>query len=293
MNGMILAAGFWNSDKFKEYLDIVLKWFMTVGKNILIALVVLIVGSKLIKWLVKHIANSFKKTKLEPIVAKFLVSLIKFALYFIIAIVIIGLLGIPTTSFIAALSAAGLTVGLALQGSLSNFAGGVLILLFKPFKIGDYIKEDSHGNEGTVTGIDLFYTKILTVDNKTVVVPNGTLANASLTNYTAEEKRRVDIKVGISYDSDIKLAKSVLLNVIENNESVLKDEEITVYVDTLADSQITMGTRVWAATDDYWTTKWALLEGFKEALDANGIEIPFNQLSVTIKDSVKTEQPDK
>lgn len=293
MNGMILASGFWNSDKFKEYLDIVLKWFMTVGKNILIALVVLIVGSKLIKWLVKHIANSFKKTKLEPIVAKFLVSLIKFALYFIIAIVIIGLLGIPTTSFIAALSAAGLTVGLALQGSLSNFAGGVLILLFKPFKIGDYIKEDSHGNEGTVTGIDLFYTKILTVDNKTVVVPNGTLANASLTNYTAEEKRRVDIKVGISYDSDIKLAKSVLLNVIENNESVLKDEEITVYVDTLADSQITMGTRVWAATDDYWTTKWALLEGFKEALDANGIEIPFNQLSVTIKDSVKTEQPDK
>lgn len=292
MNGMILAAGFWSGDKFREYLDIMLKWCMTVGKNILIALIVLIVGSKLIKWFVGHIGNSFKKTKMEPIVAKFLVSLIKFSLYFIIAIVIIGLLGIPTTSFIAALSAAGLTIGLALQGSLSNFAGGVLILLFKPFKIGDYIKEDSHGNEGTVTGIDLFYTKILTADNKTVVVPNGTLANASLTNYTAEQKRRVDIKVGISYDSDIKVAKSVLLNVIENNDGVLKDEEIKVYVDTLADSQITMGTRVWAATEDYWTTKWDLLEGFKEALDANGIEIPFNQLSVTIKDSVKTELPD-
>ncbi|MCM1308989.1 MAG: mechanosensitive ion channel [Butyrivibrio sp.] len=284
MNGMISASGFWNGDKFKEYLDIAIKWCMTVGKNILIALVVLIVGSKLIKWLVRHIGNSFKKTKMEPIVAKFLVSLIKFALYFIIAIVIIGLLGIPTTSFIAALSAAGLTVGLALQGSLSNFAGGVLILLFKPFKIGDYIKEDSHENEGTVIGIDLFYTKILTFDNKTVVVPNGTLANASLTNYTSEQKRRVDIKVGISYDSDIKLAKSVLLSVIESNEDVLKDEEITVYVDALDDSQITIGTRVWAATENYWSTKWALLEGFKEALDSNGIEIPFNRLSVTIKD---------
>lgn len=290
MDKLISATGFWSGDKFKEYLDVALRWCMTVGKNILLALIILIVGSKLIKWLVGHLGNSFKKTKMEPIVAKFLVSLMKFALYFIMAIVIIGVLGIPTTSFIAALSAAGLTIGLALQGSLSNFAGGVLILLFKPFKIGDYIKEDSHGNEGTVTGIDLFYTKILTFDNKTVVVPNGTLANASLTNYTSEEKRRVDIKVGISYDSDIKLAKSVLLEVIENNEQVLKSEEISVYVDALADSQITIGTKSWATTENYWTTKWALLEGFKEALDANGIEIPFNQLSVTVKSSEKTEQ---
>lgn len=291
MDKMIAAAGFWSSEKFKEYLDVALKWCMTIGKNILIAIVILIVGSKLIKWLMRHLANSFKKTKLEPIVAKFMVSLIKFALYFIIAIVVIGVLGIPTTSFIAALSAAGLTLGLALQGSLSNFAGGVLILLFKPFKTGDYIKEDSHGNEGTVTGIDLFYTKILTVDNKTVVIPNGTLANSSLTNYTAENKRRIDINVGISYDSDIRLAKSVLLEVIEANEGVLKDEEINVYVHALADSQITIGTRAWASTEDYWPTRWALLEGFKTALDANGIEIPFNQLSVTINDSAKTERP--
>ncbi len=288
---MIAAAGFWSSEKFKEYLDVAFKWCMTIGKNILIAIVILIVGSKLIKWLMRHLANSFKKTKLETIVAKFMVSLIKFALYFIIAIVVIGVLGIPTTSFIAALSAAGLTLGLALQGSLSNFAGGVLILLFKPFKTGDYIKEDSHGNEGTVTGIDLFYTKILTVDNKTVVIPNGTLANSSLTNYTAENKRRIDINVGISYGSDIRLAKSVLMEVIEANEGVLKDEEINVYVHALADSQITIGTRAWASTEDYWPTRWALLEGFKTALDANGIEIPFNQLSVTINDSAKTERP--
>lgn len=293
MDKMISAAGFWSGDKFREYLDAALKWCMTVGKNILIALVILIVGSKLIKWLVRHIGSSFKKTKIEPIVAKFLVSLIKFSLYFIIAIVIIGVLGIPTTSFIAALSAAGLTLGLALQGSLSNFAGGVLILLFKPFKIGDYIKEDSHANEGTVTGIDLFYTKILTFDNKTIVVPNGTLANSSLTNYTAEQKRRIDIKIGISYDSDVKLAKSVLQSVIERSEGVLRDEEISVYVDELADSRMIIGTKAWASTEDYWSTRWALLEGFKEALDANGIEIPFNQLSVTVKDSAKTELPDR
>ena len=184
----------------------------------------------------------------------------------------------------AALSAAGLTVGLALQGSLSNFAGGVLILLFKPFVIGDYIKEDSHGNEGTVTGIDLFYTKILTIDNKAIVIPNGTLANASLTNYTAQEKRRIDLQVGISYDSDIKLAKKVLSDVIDSTDGILRDEEISIFVDSLDESQITMGTRVWVPTDSYWPIRWQLLESYKEALDANGIEIPFNQLSVTIND---------
>ena len=169
MNRLILAASFWSEENMKSILDNLIKWFMTVGKNILIAIVILIIGNKLIKWVLKLIGNSFKKTKIEPMVAKFLISLIKFALYFLIAIIVISVLGIPTTSLIAALSAAGLTLGLALQGSLSNFAGGVLILLFKPFTIGDYIKEDTHGNEGTVTGIDLFYTKITTIDNKTIV----------------------------------------------------------------------------------------------------------------------------
>lgn len=284
MDKLIIAVSFWSEENWKNILDTMLKWFMTVGKNILIALVILIVGNKLIKWVLKLIGNSFKKTKLEPIVAKFLVSLIKFALYFVIAIAIIGILGIPTTSFVAALSAAGLTLGLALQGSLSNFAGGVLILLFKPFVIGDYIKEDSHSNEGTVTGIDLFYTKILTVDNKTIVIPNGTLANSSLTNYTAQTKRRIDLQIGISYDSDIKLAKKVLSDVIDATEGILRDEEITIFVDSLGESQITMGTRVWVPTELYWNVRWELIEKYKEAFDDNGIEIPFNQLSVTIND---------
>ncbi len=284
MDRLITAAAFWSEENWKNIFETILDWFMTVGKNLIIAVVILIVGNKLIKWALKLVGNSFKKTKMEPIVAKFLLSLIKFALYFVIAIVVIGILGIPTTSLVAALSAAGLTIGLALQGSLSNFAGGVLILLFKPFVIGDYIKEDSHGNEGTVTGIDLFYTKILTGDNKAVVIPNGTLANASLTNYTAQEKRRVELKIGISYDSDIKFAKQTLLDVINDTETVFKDEDIVVAVDSLDESQITMVTRVWASTEQYWNTRWELLEKFKEAFDRNGIEIPFNQLSVTIND---------
>ena len=283
MNRLILAASFWSEENMKSILDNLIKWFMTVGKNILIAIVILIIGNKLIKWVLKLIGNSFKKTKIEPMVAKFLISLIKFALYFLIAIIVISVLGIPTTSLIAALSAAGLTLGLALQGSLSNFAGGVLILLFKPFTIGDYIKEDTHGNEGTVTGIDLFYTKIITIDNKVIVIPNGTLANSSLTNYTAQEKRRIDILIGISYDSDIRKAKSVLADVIDGCDRIIRDEEISIYVDNLGESQITLGVRVWAKTDEYWPVRWELLEKFKCVFDDNGIEIPFNQLSVTIK----------
>ena len=195
-----------------------------------------------------------------------------------------GFLGIPTSSVIAAISAAGLAIGLALQGSLSNFAGGVLILLFKPFDIGDYIKEDTHGNEGTVEGIDLFYTKLKTPDNKQVVVPNGILANSSLTNFTSQNMRRVDITVGISYDSDIKLAKSILLDIINADERVLKDQDINVFVAELAESQVTLGTRFWVATDDYWQTKWDMLELYKEQLEGNGIDIPFNQLCVTINE---------
>lgn len=277
MKGYILASTGW-----QNIFEKVTEWCLTLGKNILIAILVLLIGSRLIKWLIKHIAKSFQKTRLDPMVAKFLSSLIKFILYFVMFIVVIGILGIPTTSFIAALSAAGLAIGLALQGSLSNFAGGVLILIFKPFGIGDYIKEDTHGNEGTVVGIDLFYTKLLTSDNKKAVIPNGILANASLTNYTASEKRRVDIKIGISYDADIKQAKDILMDVIQTHGEILKDEDVLVYVDSLEESQVTLGTRVWVHTDDYWNTKWALTEEYKKEFDKNGIEIPFNQLSVTI-----------
>lgn len=281
---MITASNIFTSEKFQKVFDVVIDWCMDMGKNLLIALLILIIGRRIIKWVLKLMERSYSKSTLDPMVAKFASSLVKFLLYAVLIVAIVGVLGIPTSSFIAALSAAGLAIGLALQGSLSNFAGGVLILIFKPFTIGDYIKEDTNGNEGTVVGIDLFYTRLKSSDNKTIVVPNGNLANSSLTNFTSQKMRRLDLTVGISYDADIKLAKQVLLNVITDNELVLKSEEIKVFVSSLDESQITIGTRVWTLTDDYWTAKWELLERYKEELDANGIEIPFNQLSVTINE---------
>ena len=281
----ILAAQVSVSGIVSKIVNIIIDWSMSVGVDLVIAGLVLLAGIFVIKWVRKLVKKSFEKTKLEPTVAKFLSSLIKFVLYALLIVAIVGILGIPTSSFIAALSAAGLTIGLALQGSLSNFAGGVLILVFKPFVLGDYIKEDTHGNEGNVVGIDLFYTKLQTPDNKKIVVPNGVLANSSMTNFTAQKKRRVDIKIGVSYTSDIKLAKETLMNVMNSYDKVLKDEDMVVYIDELADSQVVIGTRAWSATEDYWTTKWDLTEQYKAALDAKGIEIPFNQLTVTIKDN--------
>lgn len=281
---MILATNFFTSEKFQRIFDVVLDWTMNIGKNLLIALLVFIIGRKIVKWTLKLMERSYAKGNLDPMVAKFASSLVKFILYGVLIVIIIGILGIPTSSFIAALSAAGLAIGLALQGSLSNFAGGVLILLFKPFTIGDYIKEDTNANEGVVVGIDLFYTKLQTGDNKLIVVPNGTLANSSLTNFTSQKMRRLDLTVGISYDSDIKKAKQVLSDIINAHELVMKDQEIKIFVSSLDESQVTIGTRVWTSTDDYWTAKWDLLEKYKEELEANGIEIPFNQLSVTINE---------
>ncbi len=278
------TAQIFTKANWDKVLKAVVKWCLGFGKNLLIAIVVLFIGNKLIKWLLKFIGKANEKSKLEPIVTKFLSSLIKFGLYGVLAIAIIGILGIPASSFIAVLSAAGLTIGLAFQGSLSNFAGGVLILLFKPFKIGDFVKEDVHNNEGYIEGIDLFYTRMKTLDNKIVIIPNGALANTSITNYTANYKRRIEIKVGISYDSDIKRAKDVLMNVINFQEGVLKNEDNKVYVDALEESQITIGTMAWVKTDDYWKIRWELTEKFKNSLDDADIEIPFNQLSVTINE---------
>lgn len=262
-------------------IDTIVSYVLTLGKNILIALLVYLVGRKLMKWVLKLLARALEKAKLEPIVVKFINSIAKIVLYVILFLAVVSILGIPTTTFVTLFGTASLTVGLALQGSLSNFAGGVLILIFKPFHVGDYIV--ACGNEGTVTGIDVFYTKLATVDNKTVVIPNGTLANSSLTNVTAAEYRRVDIQVGISYESDIKAAKEVLRGVISGNENVIADKGINVFVASLDSSQVTLETRVWVHKDMFWNTKWGLTEQYKLALDENGIEIPFNQLSVTLK----------
>ena len=266
-----------------KVLDTVIEYAIRFGKNILIALIVYFIASRLIKWVLKLTTKALNKGKIEPIVVKFIYSIIKVGLYVLLFIAIVSILGIPTTTFVTLFGTVTLSVGLALQGSLANFAGGVLILIFKPFKVGDYIV--ACGDEGTVVGIDVFYTKLATVDNKMIVIPNGTLANSSVKNVSAMDIRRVDVQVGISYESDIAAAKNVLMGIIDKNDNVLRDKPINVFVASLVASQVTLVTRVWVSADKYWDTKWAFTEQYKLALDEAGIEIPFNQLSVTIKNT--------
>lgn len=266
-----------------KILDKVIDYALKFGKNVLIAIIVYFIASKLIKWILKLTTKALNKGKIEPIVVKFIYSIIKVGLYVLLFIAIVSIFGIPTTTFVTLFGTVTLSVGLALQGSLANFAGGVLILIFKPFKVGDYIV--ACGDEGTVVGIDVFYTKLATVDNKMIVIPNGTLANSSVKNVSSMDKRRVDIQVGISYEADIAAAKSVLMEIIEKDGNILKDKPINVFVASLDASQVTLETRVWVSADKYWDTKWAFTEQYKLALDEAGIEIPFNQLSVTIKNT--------
>lgn len=264
------------SDKIPELIDFAI--------GVVLALLVFWIGAKLIKWIRKLIRISMEKASVDKGVRQFVDSLVKFILYAILIFSIGSKFGLDTTSVAAALASCGVAIGLALQGSLSNFAGGVLILVLKPFVVGDYIVEDNKGREGTVKEIQLFYTKLLTVDNKTVIIPNGSLANTSLTNVTAQDKRRLDLSVGISYDADLKMAKELIEGLFRADEDILKEEGINVFVDNLGDSSVVIGARGWVKKDAYWTTKWRLTENIKLTLDENGIEIPFNQVVVHVKE---------
>ncbi len=253
------------------------------GVRILLAIAVFFVGTKLIKVLRKMVKKALQKGNAEQGVIQFLDSFIKIALYLVLVLIIATSFGVDAASVIAVIGSAGVAIGLALQGSLSNLAGGVLILLMKPFKVGDYIKEDTNGNEGTVEEIQLFYTRLVTAENKIIVLPNGTLANSSLTNVTFAPIRRVDIAVGISYNADIKKAKEVLVNVLKDEALVMKDKEHFAYVDSLGDSGVNMGVRCWVKNENYWEAKWKLTEDIKYALDENAIEIPYPQLDVHLE----------
>ena len=252
------------------------------GVNVIITLVIFFIGKIIINWLLKVCNKFLEKAKVEISIRRFLKSLIRVVLYVILIIIICDRVGINTASFIAVLGTLGLTVGLALQGSLSNFAGGVLILLLKPFKVGDYIVDSGSGAEGKVDRIDLFYTKIITVDNRAVFIPNGTLSNATITNNTEFNTRRVDFAFGIAYESDIDKAKAIIYDIAKNDENALLDKEISVFVSSLDASQVTITLRVWCETDYYWDVKARVTEAVKKSFDANGIDIPFDQLQVHI-----------
>lgn len=261
------------------------QWLMSKAGMVLLALICLVIGLRLVKWIMKVVRKSFGKSKSDPTVASFLGSIISILLYILVFITVISIMGIQVTSFVTLLGTAGVAIGLAVQGSLSNFAGGVLILILKPFVIGDYIKEDTHGNEGTVISIDIFYTRIRTFDGKVVVIPNGTLSNTSLTNLTKQEKRRIDLVVPVEYDADLRNVKKVLQDVVTSEPMVLQEEPIDIALDEFGDSALTVLVHVWVPTDAYWKTKWNLMEHIKLAFDAEKICIPFNQLDVHLNRS--------
>lgn len=251
--------------------------------RVLIELIIFIVGVQMIKIVRKIIRKSMEKARAEKGVTQFVDSFVKASLYVVLIFFIASNLGMDAASIVALLGSAGVAIGLAIQGSLSNLAGGVLILILKPFKVGDYIIESSHKHEGTVEEIQIFYTKLRTPENHIVVLPNGSLANNSLVNVTATPDRRLDVVLQISYASDINLAKQTLLNVLNQEEKALKDKEISVFVMSLDDSGITLGVRCYVKNADYWDTKWSVSENCKKALDSAGVEIPFPQMDVHMK----------
>ena len=260
---------------------------LQLGVRVLLACIFLFIGMQVIKLLRKLLAKSLKRANVDVGVIQSMDSFLKVTLYIVLIFMLASGFGMDAASIVAVLGSAGVAIGLALQGSLSNLAGGVLLLVLKPFRVGDFIIEDAKGNEGTVTEINMFYTKLTTIDGRIVVLPNGTLANNSITNVSAAKNRRLDLLVGISYHSDIALAKKVFLEVLKSDEAVLKDLEIMTHVEELGSSEVVIGGICRVANEDYFTAKWRLLEKVKLAFDKNGIEIPFSQMDVHLVDEPK------
>lgn len=267
----------------EQYLADSLPKVLDFAIDVILAAIVFAVGTRVIKWLVKIVKGSMTRANVEQGVLTFISSLFKYVLYFVLVLIILSQFGVTASSVIAVLGSAGLTVGLALQGSLSNFAGGVLILLLKPFVVGDYIIENADKMEGTVAEITIFYTKLLTPDNKAIMLPNGTLSNSSIVNVTATKKRRLDLTFGVAYESNIQEVKEILERVAIGDDAILKDEPTNVFVSELKDSCVEMGARGWVKTEDYWAAKWRITENVKLELDKAGISIPFPQVEVTMK----------
>lgn len=253
-----------------------------LGLRVVLAALAFLVGVQLIR-LIRHVLKkALDKSRVDNSAVSFIDSFVKFGMYFILVLTIASSLGVDAASIIALLGSASVAIGLAVQGSLSNFAGGVLLLILKPFAPGDYIR-DGAGNEGTVENIDVFYTHLITPDHKSIVLPNGTLANGTITNFTKCPTRRLDILVGISYKDDIKRAKEVLINLLKADPAVLKDEDMMVFVDTLGESSVILNLRCWTSQSDYWTAKWRLTEEAKYTLDEAGINIPYPQIDVHVE----------
>ena len=249
--------------------------------HIALALVIFFVGRWLIDRFLSRVALLDNKTRIDPGVAKFVRSLVRVGLWALLIYIIADFLGVPTASFVALLGSIGVTVGLALQGSLSNFAGGLIIMFLHPFKTGDYIKTAAE-IEGTVTEIGLFYTTLRMADNKIITIPNGSLSGGNITNYNVLPVRRLSTTVGIAYEADAGRAIELLTELIHSRKPLVNPEKALVYIKELGESSVVVGLHYWVKTADYWDEAWSINRAIKETLDANGIAIPFNQLDVHV-----------
>ena len=249
---------------------------MALGQKVLVALIIFLIGRKIISMIEKMLSRSMEHAGMDVGVTRFLRALTQFVMNVFLLFMIAGQLGMDSASIVAVLA-----LSLALQQSLGNFAGGLLILIMKPFRVGDYIISPS--GEGKVSMVGLVYTTILTTDNKAITIPNGTLSNSTVTNVTAMDKRMLELKVGIAYEADIRTAKAVLERVYREHPMVKKEEDIKVFVDSLGDSSVVLGIRGWVETSDYWQTRWDILERIKLSFDEAGIEIPYNKMDVHLK----------
>lgn len=277
------VQGFFEKFVTWDYWESKLPLIGNFAGRVLLAILVYIIASKLIHKLCKFIVMSMKKANADTGVTQFVSSFVKAALYGLLIITIATSFGVKESSIAALLASSGVAIGLALQGGLSNLAGGVIILILRPFSIGDYIIECTDKQEGTVVKIDLFYTTLSTVDNRRITIPNGNLTSASIVNVTARDQRKLEIKVEIAYSADLKKAKGILERLLHEDENILSDQEMQVFVDELGSSGIMLGLRAWVSTDQYWPTKWRLNEEIKLAFDAENIEIPFPQMDVHIR----------
>ena len=277
---MILTVDMGVIDRFLQELpDKALRF----GVKVVLAIVTFLIGVQIIKIVRKVFKKAMGRANAEQGVIQFLDSFIKIMLYLLLIVMLATSFGVSVAGVVTLLGSAGVAIGLSLQGSLSNLAGGVLILLMKPFRVGDYIIEDNKGNQGTVTEIQMFYTKLTTPDGRVVVLPNGTLSNNSLTNVTAMAERRVDLVVGISYDADLKKAKEIAEQIVKEEPKLLNSQPVQVFVDSLGSSEVNLGIRFFVKKEDYWEAKARVLENIKLGFDANDIGIPYMQVDVHTK----------
>lgn len=268
---------------WEEFLQSVLiPGVISIAKRLLAAFVLLVVGVIIIRFIVKKLKNGRMSQRAERTVHHFTVSFVKISLYVLLAVLVVAILGVPIASIVAVIGSIGLAISLAIQGTLSNLASGIMILVFKPFREGDYIESGDVG--GTVEELGIFYTTLCTPDNKKVVIPNGNVTSGVLTNYSAKSTRRVEIKLDMEYGTDIDFAKKIISSVLSRNDKILKEPEPFIRMTEMGDSAIIVTVRVWCEKDNFWKVKFDLTEDFYNSLEAEGIRVPYQQIDVHIKD---------